>query len=50
LIRAHLDEAEAFGPAAELVSDNARANHRAMLGEMILKALFRHVVGKVTDI
>jgi len=50
LISAHLDEAESFGPAGKLVGDDARAQHRTMLREMLLEPLFRHVVGKIADV
>src|SRR5512145_478235 len=39
-VRTHLDKAEAFRAAAELVDDDARAHHRAVLREMLLEPFF----------
>ena len=50
LIRAHFDEAETFRPSAKLVSNDPRADHRAMLREVLLEPFLCHVVGEVPNV
>ena len=46
----HGDECEAAGALAYLVGDEADLGDRAMLSEGVLKIVFSHVKGEVSDV